>query len=72
MSATLPSDVFAYERPLKEPGEDGLPWGYFTEAGTWVRLPKTPMLLAGLGPPPFKVKLPSGEFREIVHQPSLL
>lgn len=52
------------------PQDDGLPWGFITEIGEWVNLPKTPMLLAGLGPPDFWVKLPSGEMRHVVHKPT--
>jgi hypothetical protein len=66
------SEVYAYERPLKEPGEDGQPWGFIDEAGVWHRLPKTPMLLSALGPPPFDVVLPSGDIRHVVHEPKLL
>ena len=49
--------------------DDGKPWGFVTEAGQWVELPKTPMLLAELGPPPFSLKLPSGDMRHVVHAP---
>jgi hypothetical protein len=49
--------------------DDGLPWGYIAENGAWYPLPKTPMLLAELGPPPFSVKLPSGDMRHVVHKP---
>jgi hypothetical protein len=52
--------------------DDGLPWGYFSSDGVWRELPKQPMLLANLGPPPFWVKLPSGEMREVLHKPELL
>ena len=72
MSAMPPPDVWAFEKPLKEPGEDGQPWGFMREDGIWQRLPKTPMLLAALGPPPFEVKLPSGEMRRVVHEPKLI
>jgi hypothetical protein len=48
--------------------DDGKVWG-FMSGETFVRLPKTPMLLAGMGPPPFTVKLPSGEPRHVIHQP---
>lgn len=54
----------------KDDFDDGLPWGYVPENGEWYQLPKTPMLLAGLGPPPFTVELPSGEKRHIVHKPA--
>jgi hypothetical protein len=48
--------------------DDGKLWGYMV-AGIWIPLPKQPMLLAGLGPPPFDVELPSGVVRHVVHQP---
>lgn len=48
--------------------DDGVPWG-FIERGEWVELPKLTMLRAGLGPPPFAVRLPMGELRQIVHPP---
>lgn len=51
------------------PQDDGKPWGFITESGEWIKLPKTPMLLAGLGSPPFDVTLPSGEVRHVVHKP---
>jgi hypothetical protein len=53
----------------KYPTDDERPWGFITEAGQWVPLPKVPMLLAELGPPPFDVKLPSGHIRHVVHEP---
>jgi hypothetical protein len=37
-------------------------WGYW-RGKVWMALPKTPMTLAGFGPPPFKVVRPDG--REI-------
>ena len=46
-----------------------LPWGYIGPEGVFIPLPKVPMLLAGLGPPPFDVELPSGEVRHIIEQP---
>ena len=48
--------------------DDGLPWGYMNGA-VWIQLPKQPLLLAQLGPPPFEVVLPSGQVRHVVHQP---
>jgi hypothetical protein len=48
--------------------DDGLSWGYM-DNGNWRELPKVPMLLAEMGPPPFDVTLPSGEVRHIIHQP---
>ena len=50
------------------PTDDELPWG-FMNGETWVPLPKVPLLLAELGPPPFDVTLPSGEVRRVIHQP---
>jgi hypothetical protein len=50
--------------------DDQLPWGWLCN-GTWRALPKEPMLLGGLGPPPFSVELPSGEMRHVLHEPSL-
>jgi hypothetical protein len=43
-------------------------WG-FMEGGKFTPLPKRPMLLACLGPPPFDVELPSGEVRHIIEEP---
>lgn len=54
---------------MADDNDDGLSWGYVTAEGDWLVLPKGPMLLAGMGPPPFDVTLPSGEVRHIVHQP---
>lgn len=48
--------------------DDGFDWGWM-ECGAWRKLPKQPMLLADLGPPPFDVTLPSGEVRMIIHAP---
>jgi hypothetical protein len=50
--------------------DDGRVWGFLLDNGIFIRLPKTPLLLAGLGPPPFDVILPSGETRHVVHQPA--
>lgn len=49
--------------------DDGLPWGWICE-GQWRSLPKVPMLLAHLGPPPFTVKLTNGEVRHVIHNPN--
>jgi hypothetical protein len=49
--------------------DDGLPWGHVTDDGVWHELPKTPLLLAERGPPPFSVLLPSGQLRHVVHRP---
>ena len=49
--------------------DDGRVWGFLLDNGIFIRLPKTPLLLAGLGPPPFDVTLPSGDIRHVVHQP---
>ncbi len=58
--------------PSKSDIDDGKPWGFIAANGKWVELPKTPMLLARLGPPPFDVTLPSGEIRHIIHQPEVV
>lgn len=50
------------------PQDDGKAWG-FMSGDRWIELPKTPLLLANLGPPPFGVEMPSGEMRHVVHQP---
>jgi hypothetical protein len=49
--------------------DDGKPWGFINEAGKWIQLPKKPFLIAGLGPPPFWVKMAWDEMRHIVHEP---
>jgi hypothetical protein len=49
--------------------DDGKPWGFINEAGRWIQVPKKPMLLAGLGPPPFWVRMAWDEMRHIVHEP---
>lgn len=48
--------------------DDGKLWGWML-GETFIPLPKEPMLLAGLGPPPFSVKLPNGDIRHVVHRP---
>jgi hypothetical protein len=48
--------------------DDGKVWG-FMEYGIFVKLPKRPMLDAGLGPPPFTVTLPDGRGRQVIHEP---
>lgn len=53
----------------KNPHDDGLPWGFLVEPNIWVELPKVPMLLAQLGPPPFNVELSDGTIRHIIHNP---
>ena len=54
----------------KSPYDDGRRWGFMVEPDIWLELPKVPMLLANLGPPPFDVTLPSGELRHIIHNPN--
>ena len=54
----------------KSPHDDDRRWGFMVEPNIWLELPKTPMLLANLGPPPFYVTLPSGELRRIIHNPN--
>lgn len=53
---------------MAEKTDDGRPWGHL-EGGVWRLLPKLPMTLAGMGPPPFWVTLPSGEVRHVIHDP---
>jgi hypothetical protein len=48
--------------------DDGKRWGYWRGDGFRL-LPKTPLLLAGLGPPPFSVVLPDGRTRHVVSEP---
>lgn len=51
--------------PLDDPTEV---WGWM--AGDEFRpLPKRPMLLANLGPPPFDVTLPGGAIRRVIVRP---
>lgn len=50
--------------------DDGRAWGWIND-GVWCPVPKHPLLLAELGPPPFKITLAgSGEVRHIVHNPN--
>jgi hypothetical protein len=65
-----------HDRPLslpdtstKDDTDDGKPWGFVNEAGRWIQVPKRPLILAGLGPPPFWVKMAWDEMRHIVHEP---
>lgn len=43
-------------------------WG-FMEGDQFIPLPKQPMLIAGLGPPPFTVNLPDGRARHVIAEP---
>lgn len=53
----------------EDPGnDDGLVWG-FMSGEAFVPLPKQPLLLAGLGPVPFDVELPSGQTRHVIAKP---
>jgi len=52
-----------------DPTDDHMPWGWICD-GRWRPIPKRPMLDEFLGPPPFKVRLPDGQEREIVHEPT--
>ncbi len=45
-------------------------WGV-VEDGAFRAIPKRPMLLAGLGPPPFDVKRPDGVILHIVEAPTV-
>lgn len=56
---------------MNEPYDDGLPWGHI-EDGVWRAIPKLPMLLAEMGPPPFDVTLPDGRIRHILHEPEVV
>lgn len=55
---------------MSDTHDDGMPWGFITEQGDWRVLPKGPMVQGGYGPPPFDIKLPSGEIRRVIHQPA--
>lgn len=55
---------------MNDSTDDGRPWGFLDEDGAWILLPKQPLLLAGLGPPPFFVTLPDGRVRHVVHRPA--
>jgi hypothetical protein len=57
-------------KQLIEEHDDGLEWVWRAPDNTYRTIPKTPLLLGGLGPPPFTVRLPDGTPREIVHRPS--
>lgn len=48
--------------------DNGVVWG-FMSGDTFVPLPKRPLLLAGLGPAPFSVVLPSGQTRHVINAP---
>lgn len=48
---------------------DQCSWGFMVD-GTFVPVPREPLELGGLGPPPFDVRLPSGEMRRIVEGPA--
>jgi len=53
----------------RDPNDDGRPWGWIVD-GVWREIPKIPLVLANLGPPPFDVTLAeSGEVRHIIHNP---
>jgi hypothetical protein len=45
--------------------DDTMVWGYWRD-GVWMPLPKVPMTMAGLGPPPFNVTRPDGREIEVV------
>jgi len=51
-------------------GDDGLDWVWIAPDGAVRSIPKTPLILAGLGPPPFTVLLPDGTPRQIIHRPA--
>lgn len=51
--------------------DDGRVWGYL-DGEVFRPLPKGPMLLAEMGPPPFSVTMPDGRVREVIHDPQEL
>lgn len=53
-------------KELEKPDHD---WGFML-GDTFRKLPVEPLLLAGLGPPPFDVELPTGEIRHVISDPS--
>jgi hypothetical protein len=69
MESASMSDEVKTLREKELAHDDGKPWGHITNDGVWHLLPKTPLLLADLGPPPFQVMLPSGQVRHVVHEP---
>lgn len=66
----MPDEEMAEFEFKKRNFDDGLPWGYIGKDGAWRPLPKTPMILAEMGPPPFDVTLPTGEIRHVIHEPT--
>jgi hypothetical protein len=48
--------------------DDGLEWGHMVD-GMFRPLPKLPLLRAGLGPPPFDVKMWDDTVRHVCHRP---
>jgi hypothetical protein len=62
------SDKNREEQSRDTPGRK---WG-FCEDDHFVLLPKDPMLRAGYGPPPFTIKLPGGEERNVIVEPELV
>lgn len=50
--------------------DDGRIWGYM-DGDIFRPLPKRPMLLAGLGPPPFSITMSDGRVRDIIHDPAI-
>jgi hypothetical protein len=69
-SAIGPIQKLEDDGATKSPHDDGRKWGFMVEPTIWIEIPKVPMLLANLGPPPFDVELPSGEVRHIIHDPA--
>ncbi len=46
----------------------GVRWGFLLDGGTFVSVPKLPLLLAGLSAP-CDVKMPDGSVRHIIEEP---
>ncbi len=45
-------------------------WGYWldVEGGTWIKLPKLPLIRGGYTQPPFEVRRPDGKLLHIVER----
>jgi hypothetical protein len=46
-------------------------WGYWLDqpGGTWIMLPKLPLIRAGFNNPPFSVTRPDGKVLNVVERP---
>ena len=49
----------------------GTIWGYWLDqpGGTWIKLPKLPLIRAGFNNPPFVVTRPDGKVLHVVERP---